>query len=126
MPRPAEIRLIGDESQAGDDRAHRDDEAVLLANAAREYDWRQAPDQHPRSPVERPCELSCGPSAIPPPRGQVQRRKLEIDGQVDAEPEERFDERISLLKVIEAEIGKHTSELQSPDHLVCRLLLEQK
>src|SRR5438552_8324818 len=24
------------------------------------------------------------------------------------------------------EIGKHTSELQSPDHLVCRLLLEKK
>src|SRR5207244_11561605 len=24
------------------------------------------------------------------------------------------------------QIGKHTSELQSPDHLVCRLLLEKK
>src|SRR5947208_12662634 len=24
------------------------------------------------------------------------------------------------------EIGSHTSELQSPDHLVCRLLLEKK
>src|SRR5258708_19493480 len=24
------------------------------------------------------------------------------------------------------EIGEHTSELQSPDHLVCRLLLEKK
>src|SRR5258708_32065692 len=24
------------------------------------------------------------------------------------------------------EIGRHTSELQSPDHLVCRLLLEKK
>ena len=107
MPRPAEIRLIGDESQDGDDRAHRDDETILLANAAREYDWRQAPDQHPRSPVERLCELSGGPSAIPPPRGQVQRRKLEIDGQVDAEPEERFDERISLLKVVEAVAGAY-------------------
>ncbi len=31
MPLPAEIRLIGDEGQDGDDRAHRDDEAVLLA-----------------------------------------------------------------------------------------------
>src|SRR5207244_13541466 len=27
--------------------------------------------------------------------------------------------------VEQAEIGKHTSELQSPDHLVCRLLLEK-
>src|SRR5207244_7499680 len=25
-----------------------------------------------------------------------------------------------------AKIGEHTSELQSPDHLVCRLLLEKK
>src|SRR5438552_14725856 len=25
-----------------------------------------------------------------------------------------------------AQIGRHTSELQSPDHLVCRLLLEKK
>src|SRR5450759_2851824 len=97
MPRPAEIKLIGDESQDGDDRAHRDDEAVFLANAAREYDWRQTPDQHPRPPVERPGEFRGGPSAVPPARGQVQRRKLEIEGQVDAEPEERFDDRISLL-----------------------------
>src|SRR5438552_13345555 len=28
--------------------------------------------------------------------------------------------------VILGEIGRHTSELQSPDHLVCRLLLEKK
>src|SRR5207244_11429521 len=27
-------------------------------------------------------------------------------------------------RVPKTEIGKHTSELQSPDHLVCRLLLE--
>src|SRR5258708_31845719 len=26
----------------------------------------------------------------------------------------------------DAQIGRHTSELQSPDHLVCRLLLEKK
>src|SRR5438552_14611278 len=25
-----------------------------------------------------------------------------------------------------AKIGRHTSELQSPDHIVCRLLLEKK
>src|SRR5207244_12942245 len=30
------------------------------------------------------------------------------------------------LNVADREIGKHTSELQSPDHLVCRLLLEKK
>ena len=107
MPLPAEIRLIGDESQDGDDRAHCDDEAVLLANAAREYDGRQAPDQHPRGPVERPWEFSGGPSATPPMPEQVQRRKLEIDGQVDAEPEERFDERIRLVEVVEAVAGAY-------------------
>jgi hypothetical protein len=56
-PRPAEIRFIGDESQDGDDRAHQNDEAVLLSNAAQEHDWRLAPDQHPCSSVERPSEF---------------------------------------------------------------------
>src|ERR1700686_3056498 len=107
MPRPSEIRLIRDESQGGDDRAHRDDEAVLLANTAREYYGRQAPDQHPRGPVERPCEFGGGTSAPPPLLGQIQRRKLEIDRQVDAEPEQRFDERISLVEVVEAVTGAH-------------------
>src|SRR5260370_5139189 len=115
MPRPAEIRLIRDESQAGDDRAHRDDEVVLLANAAGEYDWWQAPDQHPRSPVERPGEFRGGASAVPPPRGHGQRRKLEVDGQVDAEPEECFDERISLLEVVEAVAGAYRGYNPEPD-----------
>src|SRR5713101_3811316 len=106
MPRPAEIRLIGDESQDGNDRAHRDDEAVLLANAAHEYDWRQAPDQHPRSPVERPAEFR-GPWAAPPTRGQVQRRKLEIDSQIDTEPDQCLDERISLVEIVEAVAGAY-------------------
>src|SRR5271163_3657387 len=102
MPRPAEIRFIGDKSQAGDDRAPRYDVAVLLSNAARQHDWRQAPDQHPCSPVERPWEFGGGPSAAPPLRPRIQRRKLEIDDQVDAEPEERFDHRISLVEVVGA------------------------
>jgi len=33
---------------------------------------------------------------------RFQRRKLEIDGQVDTEPEHRFDERITLIEVVEA------------------------
>src|SRR6266852_1933870 len=107
MPRPAEIRLIRDQSQDGDDRAHRNDEAVLQANAARENDGRQAPDQHPRGPVERPCKFRGGSASAPPLRWQVQRRNLEIDGQVDAEPEERFDQRISLVEVVEAVAGAH-------------------
>src|SRR5947208_11967428 len=34
------------------------------------------------------------------------------------------DRQAALLH--NSEIGRHTSELQSPDHLVCRLLLEKK
>src|SRR5438552_7525497 len=35
--------------------------------------------------------------------------------------------RISILiKILEKRSEEHTSELQSPDHLVCRLLLEKK
>src|SRR5258708_11056720 len=33
---------------------------------------------------------------------------------------------VSLLVVIGTRSEEHTSELQSPDHLVCRLLLEKK
>ena len=49
MPLPAEIRFIGDERQDGDHRAHCDDKAVLLTNAAREYERRQAPYHELRS-----------------------------------------------------------------------------
>ncbi|MGI8962325.1 MAG: zinc ribbon domain-containing protein [Bryobacteraceae bacterium] len=33
---------------------------------------------------------------------QVQRRKLEVDRQIDAEPEERFDQRVAIVEVVEA------------------------
>src|SRR5258708_11030625 len=36
----------------------------------------------------------------------------------------KFDMRDALLQSLRSE--EHTSELQSPDHLVCRLLLEKK
>src|SRR5258708_15234320 len=36
------------------------------------------------------------------------------------------DPRKGVFERRQSEIGKHTSELQSPDHLVCRLLLEKK
>src|SRR5947208_11810587 len=43
----------------------------------------------------------------------------------------RRQERQSVVEVNSANVGRvrseeHTSELQSPDHLVCRLLLEKK
>src|SRR5258708_9895861 len=40
-------------------------------------------------------------------------------------PGEPF-ERMNLSALIEERSEEHTSELQSPDHLVCRLLLEKK
>src|SRR5258708_25059220 len=36
------------------------------------------------------------------------------------------DDRIQLLAPRQLRSEEHTSELQSPDHLVCRLLLEKK
>src|SRR5438552_10440100 len=38
----------------------------------------------------------------------------------------RADERASPLGQLVKRSEEHTSELQSPDHLVCRLLLEKK
>src|SRR5690348_17420947 len=41
-----------------------------------------------------------------------------------------FTQRVNLRRAIEGELARrseeHTSELQSPVHLVCRLLLEKK
>src|SRR5207244_12487949 len=53
------------------------------------------------------------------PRGDVRgRQSLEVELQAA-----RQHRRGQLLRVRSEE---HTSELQSPDHLVCRLLLEKK
>src|SRR5438552_6237784 len=41
-------------------------------------------------------------------------------------PAERSDERADLVAPPWGRSEEHTSELQSPDHLVCRLLLEKK
>src|ERR1700730_13829011 len=117
MPRPAEIRLVGDESQDRDDGTHRDDGAILLTNATRKYDGRQAPDEHPGGPVEGCCKFRGGSSAVPPSCQQVQRRKLEVDGQVDTEPEEGFEERKSRLEVIEAVAGAHRGYTYQRDYI---------
>src|SRR5262249_58863699 len=71
MSLPAKIRFVGDEGQDGGNRAPRDDEAIFLANAARQDNGRQAPGQPPGGPVERPREFEGGPRvADPPERGQ--------------------------------------------------------
>src|SRR5258708_28203110 len=43
---------------------------------------------------------------------------------IPGEPEARRP--IVLIREVRARSEEHTSELQSPDHLVCRLLLEKK
>src|SRR5207244_11287031 len=47
-------------------------------------------------------------------------------GSVSVEALMALKENHSGLKLILARSEEHTSELQSPDHLVCRLLLEKK
>src|SRR5258708_22577765 len=44
----------------------------------------------------------------------------------DDRADERLEERQELQLRDEVRSEEHTSELQSPDHLVCRLLLEKK
>src|SRR5580704_6183061 len=117
MPSPAEIRFVGDESQYRSDRAHRDDGAILLTNTAREYDGRQTPDQCPRGPVEKLCESGSGRRAARPSREQIQRRKLQIDGQVDAQPQKRLDERITLIEIVEAVAGAHGVDAYQPNRI---------
>ena len=66
MPLPAEVRFIGDKGEDGSNRPNRDDEAILLANTACEYEGRQAPYEHPRRPVER-CSGFRGEARGAPP-----------------------------------------------------------
>src|SRR5207244_9232191 len=52
---------------------------------------------------------------------EVPRLHCALEDRLNQEEGGTPGELASFLK-----IGKHTSELQSPDHLVCRLLLEKK
>src|SRR5258708_20243761 len=55
--------------------------------------------------------------------------KLDRGGDALERVEDRHEVGAVLGRPIERPIGRseeHTSELQSPDHLVCRLLLEKK
>ena len=107
MPRPAEIRFIRNEGQDSNHRACRNHEAILLPKAARQHNRRQAPDQPPCRPVERPREFRASRSnALPPPVGH-QRPKLQVDSQINADPQARFHERISILQVIVAVAGAY-------------------
>src|SRR5258708_11155316 len=51
-----------------------------------------------------------------------------MDGKRGAPSVKKLDERVEqfIQEAIDQRSEEHTSELQSPDHLVCRLLLEKK
>src|SRR5947208_13560600 len=58
----------------------------------------------------------------------VHKNKLSLRARKEQRPRERQMDGSASRCVHQkvAQIGRHTSELQSPDHLVCRLLLEKK
>src|SRR5258708_18123607 len=58
-------------------------------------------------------------------RSGIGARRRHGDRQV-LQPDHRRPEAIIRLKYLPVRSEEHTSELQSPDHLVCRLLLEKK
>src|SRR5438552_14995262 len=63
--------------------------------------------------------------------GQRTKRKGRLDqrygrGHHHAAEPERASESVGRGLALDSRSEEHTSELQSPDHLVCRLLLEKK
>src|SRR5258708_25149130 len=52
-------------------------------------------------------------------------RRRGIFSQLFAAAKEEY-QRLGVRKSVDLRSEEHTSELQSPDHLVCRLLLEKK
>src|SRR5438552_11286264 len=73
---------------------------------------REGEDERELRPDEEPVE-----------EGHVDRRAEERE-EVSEDDEERDAESSDVRSAPRSE--EHTSELQSPDHLVCRLLLEKK
>src|SRR5438552_4748495 len=70
-----------------------------------------------RSQIRRRC-----------PRSHVARRRdsqQRGEGHARSQGPQRRARQV-IRRVVENQIGRDTSELQSPDHLVCRLLLEKK
>src|SRR5258708_27700443 len=48
------------------------------------------------------------------------------DGSIKKESFLQYDSKLGAIRIQLHRLEEHTSELQSPDHLVCRLLLEKK
>src|SRR4029078_664291 len=67
-------------------------------------------------PIERPPQFrGARVAVVPPVRTHVQGRKLEVDSQVDAEPEEGFQPRIIIFDVIEVVAGTYHGHTYEPD-----------
>src|SRR5258708_25285125 len=87
--------------------------------------------QHPAATRQRPASTKsdapvarthriCDPAHL---HGHPRRSRSQRDPPRLPAP---GDHAVSCLMDHEARSEEHTSELQSPDHLVCRLLLEKK
>src|SRR5438552_11066565 len=59
-------------------------------------------------------------------RSQLERRRDDVAQAVGTLGGRPDDEHARVAVAIRERSEEHTSELQSPDHLVCRLLLEKK
>src|SRR5947208_6146297 len=76
--------------------------------------------------------VACGLCSVACPADAIYLEAAENDGTVQAGPRYASVYQIHKTRCIfcgyceEARSEEHTSELQSPDHLVCRLLLEKK
>src|SRR5207244_10732611 len=82
---------------------------------------------HDALPIWRPAEPECSVATESRPRRVHDllrhRRRRVSPGHVPPARQHRGQRRRDRL---EGRSEEHTSELQSPDHLVCRLLLEKK
>src|SRR5207244_10435790 len=69
---------------------------------------------------------------LPSRRPRVYRLRFVFDGWVRSVVAKRMEldnaqrNQLAIRRWLPARSEEHTSELQSPDHLVCRLLLEEK
>src|SRR5207244_12090428 len=84
------------------------------------------PDPH-SFPTRRSSDLSVGPSASAP--SSAARCEMDLSPGTSHSPDSRRTGRTRKFTrgpPASSRSEEHTSELQSPDHLVCRLLLEKK
>src|SRR5258708_25128906 len=105
----------------------------LLAGCSLKQDMALQPKNRPLSPSDF---FTDGRSARPLVENTVARGSLLDDALIVSKDSNAFPLPLNLellergenryKETINARSEEHTSELQSPDHLVCRLLLEKK